>query len=286
MLSPLKISSKKLLLSFSGFSLFASAALAESRMGDIYGMPVNATLNGIQTDGILNFIFWMTIFVFLAVQGVYIYYLVKYRRRPNVKAYYSHGNNTLEIIWTTLPTLVFLGLAIYGNRVWTEIHRPAPANALNIEVTGYQFAWDIRYPGPSGILARSDVTKITSENKFGVDATDPRAKEDFTSTELVIPVNRPVHIFLRSRDVIHSFYVPEFRIYQDAVPGRTIAWVWFQALREGKFQLACSQLCGKGHYNMKAPIRVVSQEEYDQWYAKKIGAQSQLPVGTQLAESK
>jgi cytochrome c oxidase subunit 2 len=75
---------------------------------------------------------------------------------------------------------------------------------------------------------------------------------------------------LRSRDVIHSFYVPEFRIYQDAVPGRTIGWIWFKTLRSGNFQLACSQLCGKGHYNMKAPIRVVSQEEYDKWYAEKV----------------
>lgn len=269
MLSFVKISLKKILICFSGI-LLVSNAMAESRMGNIYGMPVNATLNGIQVDTILNFIFWLTIFVFFATQSIYVYYLIKYRRRPGVKAHYSHGNNTLEIIWTTLPTIVFLGLAIYGNRVWTDIHRPAPADAINIEITGYQFAWDIRYPGPSGILARSDVTKITPENKFGIDPTDPRAKEDFTSTELVIPVGRPVHVFLRSRDVIHSFYVPEFRLYQDAVPGRTIAWVWFQTLRQGNFQLACSQLCGKGHYNMKAPIRVVSQEEYEKWYQEKV----------------
>ncbi len=244
--------------------------MAESRVGHIYWTPQNATVNGLATDGILNFIFWLTTFVFVAVQVVYIYYLVKYRRRPGVKAHYSHGNNKLEIIWTTLPTLIFLGLAIYGNRVWYNIHRPAPADALNVEIVGYQFAWDMRYPGTSGILARSDVRNISLDNKFGIDSSDPHSKEDFSTTELVIPVGKPVHIFLRSRDVIHSFYVPEFRIYQDAVPGRTIAWVWFRTLRTGNFQLACSQLCGKGHYNMKAPIRVVSQEEYDTWYAEKV----------------
>jgi cytochrome c oxidase subunit 2 len=248
-----------------------SSLMAESRLGHIYWTPQNATINGLETDGLLSFIFWLTTFVFVAVQVVYIYYLVKYRRRPGVKAHYSHGNNKLEIIWTTLPTLIFLGLAIYGNRVWYNIHRPAPADAINIEVTGYQFAWDMRYPGPSGILARSDVRKISNENKFGIDPSDPHAKEDFSTTEMVIPVGKPVHIFLRSRDVIHSFYVPEFRLYQDAVPGRTIAWVWFRTLRSGNFQLACSQLCGKGHYNMKAPIRVVSQEVYDKWYAEKAG---------------
>lgn len=252
---------------------------AESRLGHIYWTPQNATINGLETDALLNFIFWLTTFVFVAVQAVYIYYLVKYRRRPGVKAHYSHGNNKLEIIWTTLPTLIFLGLAIYGNRVWYNIHRPAPADAINIEVTGYQFGWDMRYPGTSGILARSDVQKITAENKFGIDAADPHAKEDFSTTELVIPVGKPVHIFLRSRDVIHSFYVPEFRLYQDAVPGRTIAWVWFRTLREGSFQLACSQLCGKGHYNMKAPIRVVSQEEYDKWYSEKV-KKPNIMIGT------
>jgi heme/copper-type cytochrome/quinol oxidase subunit 2 len=85
------------------------------------------------------------------------------------------------------------------------------------------------------------------------------------STELVIPVGRPVHLLLHARDVIHSFYVPEFRLYQDCVPGRTIGWVWFQATRTGNFQIACNQLCGTGHYNMKAPIKVVSEEEYQKW---------------------
>jgi cytochrome c oxidase subunit 2 len=85
------------------------------------------------------------------------------------------------------------------------------------------------------------------------------------TTELVVPVGRPVHLLLHARDVIHSFYVPEFRLYQDCVPGRTIGWVWFQATRTGNFQIACNQLCGTGHYNMKAPIRVVTEEEFQKW---------------------
>lgn len=265
-----KFSLKKIVTLGVLFFLLPISLMAEQRSGNIYWMPHNATLNGIEVDSLLTFIFWLTTTVFFLVQIVFIYYLIKYRRRPGIKAHYSHGNNTLEIIWTTLPTLIFLGLAIYGNRMWYEIHRPAPEDALTIEVTGYQFAWDFRYPGVSGTLARSDVREITSVNKFGVDMSDPRAKEDFSTTEMVIPVGRPVHVLIRSRDVIHSFYVPEFRIYQDAVPGRTIGWVWFKTLRTGSFQLACSQLCGKGHYNMKAPIRVVTQEEYDKWYAEKV----------------
>ena len=107
--------------------------------------------------------------------------------------------------------------------------------------------------------ATVDVGKISNENKFGVEESDEAGKDDFTSTEFVIPFGKPIHIVLNSRDVIHSFYVPWFRLYQDAVPGRTISWVWFKVERPGNFELACSQLCGTGHYNMKAPIRVVSR---------------------------
>jgi Heme/copper-type cytochrome/quinol oxidases, subunit 2 len=143
---------------------------------------------------------------------------------------------------------------------------------LQINVSAFQFGWDFRYPGADGKLGAVDVAKISNENKFGVEPGDEAGKDDFTSTELVIPFGKPVHIILNSRDVIHSFYVPWFRLYQDAVPGRTISWVWFQVQRPGKFELACSQLCGTGHYNMKAPIRVVSQEDYEKWYEGKVKA--------------
>ncbi|HEY5813005.1 MAG TPA: hypothetical protein VIT23_10190, partial [Terrimicrobiaceae bacterium] len=101
--------------------------------------------------------------------------------------------------------------------------------------------------------------------------------------ELVIPVGRAIHIILNSRDVIHSFYVPWFRLYQDAVPGRTITWLWFKTERPGNFELACNQLCGTGHYNMKAPIRVVSQEEYDKWYAGKVQAAASARLGEETS---
>ena len=149
---------------------------------------------------------------------------------------------------------------------------------MTVDIVGYQFAWDIRYGGADGKLGDSDVKRISLENKFGLDPEDPAAKDDFNSTELVIPVGKPVHVLLRSRDVIHSFYVPEFRLYQDAVPGRTIKWIWFQATRTGEFELACSQLCGTGHFNMKAKIRIVSQEEYDKWLAGKVAGASASPL--------
>ena len=260
-----------------------SSVMAEERTGNVYGLPPCVTTTGEQIDFIIKIIFWLTGVVFVATQGTYIYYLIRYRRRPGVPAHYSHGNNTLEIIWTTLPTIIFLALAIYSNRVWEEIHRPAPENALTIDVSSYQFGWEMRYPGVTGKLAPMDVRKISPTNRWGTDVENPSTAQDVISTELVIPVGRPVHLLLHSRDVIHAFYVPEFRLYQDCVPGRTIGWVWFQATRTGNFQIACNQLCGTGHYNMKAPIKVVSEEEYQKWIMPRQQKNAGLPAPSAAA---
>jgi cytochrome c oxidase subunit 2 len=250
-------------------------ALAEVRERNLYWAPEAATVGAKKVDTLLNFIFYLTAAVFVLTQTVYIYYLVKYRKRPGSKAYYSHGNNKLEIIWTAIPTAIFLGLVIYSNRLWAELHSPPPEGAVKVDVVSYQFGWDMRYAGADGQLGKVDVHSYSVDNKFGLVPDDAAGDDDFSSTELVIPVNKPVHIYLHSRDVIHSFYVPQFRLYQAAVPGRTIAWVWFEPTRTGNFELACSQICGSGHYNMKAPIRVVSQEEFEKWQAGKISAKAE-----------
>jgi len=243
---------------------------AEERAGNLFWAPPTVTTGGQQIDTILNFIFYLTLAAFVLTQGVYIYYLVRYRRRPGQKAHYSHGNNTMEFWWTIIPTAIFLTLAVWSNRVWFDLTKSTPpADAVTVDIVSYQFGWDMRYAGADGQLGAADVDRISMDNKFGIDPEDPAGKDDFVSNELVIPVGKPVQVFLRSRDVIHSFYVPQFRLYQDAVPGRTIKWVWFQTTRTGDFELACSQLCGVGHYNMKAKIRIVSQEDYDKWYAGK-----------------
>jgi cytochrome c oxidase subunit 2 len=258
--------------------LMAGGVFAEQRNGNVYGLPRCVTTTGMQIDEVMKIIFWLTAVVFVLTQGTYIYYLIVYRRRPGVPAHYSHGNNTLEIIWTTAPTIVFLALAIYGDRLWEDIHRPAPESALTIDVSSYQFGWQFRYPGISGQLAPMDVRKITPQNPFGTDPENPKTAQDVITTDLVIPVGRPVHVLLHARDVIHSFYVPEFRLYQDCVPGRTIGWVWFQATQTGDFQLACNQLCGTGHYNMKAPIKIVSEDEFQKWLTPRQQKNAGIPA--------
>lgn len=257
----------------------AVPAYAEERSGNLYWAPPSVTVGGAKIDVLLNFIFGLTVAVFVLTQAVYLYYLVRYRRRPGRKAHYSHGNNTMEFWWTIIPTVIFLLLAVWSNRIWYGLTKSTPPpDAVAVDIVGYQFGWDFRYAGADGQLGSADVRRISLENKFGVDPADPASKDDFSSTELVIPVGKAVHVFLRSRDVIHSFYVPQFRLYQDAVPGRTINWVWFQTTRTGEFELACSQLCGTGHFNMKAKIRIVSQEDYDKWYAAKVAAAAASPM--------
>lgn len=234
----------------------------------LYWAPENVTVGGEKIDVLLNFIFWLTCAVFVATQVVFAIYLIKYRRRAGVKAHYSHGNNSLEIIWTSIPALIFLGLLIASNRTWVQLYSTPPDDALKINISSYQYGWDMRYPGADGQLGKINVDEISLENKFGLSSEDGTAADDFTTMELVIPANRPVHIYLNSRDVIHAFYVPVFRLYQDILPGRTISWVWFETLTPGNLELACNQLCGVGHYKMKAPIRVLPAEEFDKWYAQ------------------
>ena len=248
------------------FLLLPASVHAEFRTSNLWWAPAAVTKGGHETDRLLYVILWLTLTVFVATQAVYITFLVKYRYRKGVKAVYSHGNNKLELIWTATPALIFILLAAWSDRVWLQLRSKAPADALTIDLVAYQFGFHIRNPGSDGRLGSYNQSWIQKgDNNFGLDPTqdDPAGHDDYQSENLVtLPVNRPVNFILRSQDVIHAFYVPEFRMYQDIVPGMTINWVWFTPEKEGHYALACNQLCGSGHYNMQAKIDVVSQADY------------------------
>lgn len=248
----------------------ATEARAELRAYNLWWAPQAVTTGGHQTDLLMIVIFWLTFFMFIVVTTTYIVFIVKYRYRKGVKAVYSHGNNSLELIWTATPAAIFIILALWSDRVWLQLRGKAPDNALSIDIVAYQFGFHIRNPGKDNTLGKYDQQWIEKgTNDFGVDPKDAANRDDYASeNQLTIPVGRPTNVVLRSEDVIHAFYVPEFRMYQDIVPGRKIDWVWFTPEKIGHYALACNQLCGSGHYNMQAKIDVVSQVDYDKLVAE------------------
>ncbi len=266
------------LLLFAGAVVFLglTPGHAEFRTSNLWWASPAVTKHGHRIDELLMIIFWLTLAVFILTQGVYIYFMVKYRHRKGVKAVYSHGNNKLEIIWTTIPAAIFIALAVSSDKMWFELRGPAPKDSLVLDLVAYQFGFHIRNPGADGKLGESRQEWMEmGTNNFGLNLKnpDPASADDFqTENQITLPVNRPVNIVLRSQDVIHAFYVPEFRMYQDIVPGMTINWVWFVPEKEGHYALACNQLCGSGHYNMQAAVDVVSQKEYDKLVKEKSAA--------------
>jgi len=256
-----------------------SLVQAEIRQTSVWWLPRNVSNFGHEIDFIFYVILWLTGITAVLVFSTMIYFIVKYRARAGVGAIHSHGNNTLEVVWTTIPVFIFLALAIYGNEMWTRMRMETPPkDALQLAVVGEQFGWNLRYPGPDGKLAKMDAHKVGKDNPFGVDPNDPDGRDDFTTyNDMVIPVGKAVRLHLSSKDVIHSFYVPEFRLYQDMVPGRVYDFVWFKTDAIGQFQLACNQLCGQGHYKMFGKLGVVTPEEFAAW------AQGKAPTAATAA---
>src|SRR5438067_9765537 len=210
--------------------------------------------------------------VFVLAQCTLGLFAWQYRDRGSAsKVEYSHGNIKLEVVWTTLTAILFIGLNLMGSPIWAaERFEPAKADAVPVEVTGMQFAWYFRYPGPDGKFAKTDPKLIDpssgNEAALGIDTTDPAAKDDVVWGTMFVPVNREIDLTLRAVDVIHSFFVPSMRFKQDAVPGLAIR-MHFTPITTGDYEIACAELCGLGHYKMHGMLKVVSQQDFDKWLA-------------------
>lgn len=199
-----------------------------------------------------------------------------FRFRANgQKATYSHGNNKLEVIWTSAAALLFVGLVLMGSSIWAGVHfEKPPANALEIEILGKQFAWSFRYAGPDGKFGKTDIKLINDSagNPFGIDEKDPDGKDDITSSAIKVPVGRPIHLVMHARDVIHNFFVRELRLKQDLVPGMEIPFN-FQADQIGIYEIACSELCGLGHHQMRSTLQVMSEADFEKWKQDQLAQQ-------------
>jgi cytochrome c oxidase subunit II len=210
---------------------------------------------------------------FLLAHAALGYAIWRYRAKRDERATYSHGNARVEIALAVITSLVFVTLAITGQRVWSGLRLgQAPPDGERIEVVGQQFAWNFRYPGPDGKFGRTDPALYDDADNslgarpgpLGIDPNDSSGEDDLVRTTLVIPVNRPINLTLRSKDVIHDFYVPALRLKQDAVPGMKIN-IHFTATREGRYEIACAELCGQLHHQMRAYLDVRSQSDYEEW---------------------
>jgi cytochrome c oxidase subunit 2 len=211
-------------------------------------LPPDVSANGYAIDHLFMFILWLTGAVFIATELTLAWFMWKYDAKSNrdpVK--FTHGSHTLEIVWTIVPAATLLFIAIYQMNAWANEKMRVPDVPVTVEVTAHQFGWKFRYPGPDGILGTPD--------------------DLFTHTQLHLPVNEDILIHLKSDDVLHSFFLPNMRVKQDAVPGSTIP-VWFRAKEQGRdFDIVCAELCGWGHYKMKGRLVIESRSQYELFLA-------------------
>ena len=235
----------------------------------IWWFPESITALGRAIDAQFMRTLWITGIVFFLAQLALAFVLVRYRDRGG-RAHYSHGNNTMEILWTTATAILFVGLGVAAEGAWAAYHSQAPAaNPLTVEITGKQFAWTFRYPGPDGQFGRTapDLVNDAAGNPLGLDLNDPAAQDDIATPVLGVPVNRDVVALLKTKDVTHDFFVRELRFKQDTVPGMTIR-LQFRAEKPGSYEVVCAELCGLGHHRMRTELKVLPPEEFERWLAE------------------
>ena len=260
-------------------------------MTEWLGLPALASAHGGQIDKMIGWTHIFMLVLFVGWGGFFVYCLVRFRQSRHPVADYagvkSHRSTYLEIGVAVVEAVLLFGFAI---PLWAARvdRRPPDSEALVVQVTAEQFAWNVHYPGPDRVFGRTDIKLLDLQaNPLGLDRSDPAAKDDVTTlNQLYLPVNKPIIVRLRSKDVIHSFGVPELRVKQDAVPGLTIP-IWFvptvtteeMRARMGKpefqYEIACAQLCGLGHARMRGFVTVQSAEDFQKWMDEKIKEQSE-----------
>lgn len=245
-----------------------------------------ASEHGKQVDGIFQVTIWITMIAFFLVQAALFVFVYLFRGRGQ-KASYYHDNDTLEKAWTIIPSVVIAGLIFYGVSVWENIfHTGIPEDKLlNIEIVGEQFQWRLRYPGADNKLGKHAFKLISSDNPLGVDSTDKHLADDRIPQvkELHLPVGKPVKLNIRSKDVLHGVYLPHFRINMYATPGQP-SYFEFTPIKTTEqmrkeignpkfnYEMACAQLCGISHYNMRVVVVVEDDASYKKWLASQPSA--------------
>lgn len=264
-----------------------------------YGPHQAASEHGSSLDSLFNWTLFFTGVVFVLTHIALFWFAYKYRRKEgNISEHFAHSNR-LELIWTAVPAVVMVGLVTSGLVVWNEVMPDVGPDDeyLEIEATGYQFAWDLRYGGHDGKLGTKNFRLIDpGTNPLGQDWSDPKNIDDFHATELVLPVGQQIRVRITAKDVLHNFYLPHFRVKMDAIPGLPTYFIFTPKITTAEYrkelskypeyqvpsdpedptgpkrwetfdyELACAELCGKGHYSMQKWVRIVERDEYEQWF--------------------
>jgi cytochrome c oxidase subunit 2 len=237
-------------------------------------LPPAITEHARAVDSQFNLTLVGTGIIFILAQAALGYAVFRFGARGAERADYVHGNDRWEVLWTTATTVLFVGLTLMGYSVWAEArfieerNVTPSADRIVVEVTGQQFVWNMRYPGADGTFGPLDLSLVddTLGNALGIDRSDPAGKDDIISPRMAVPVNTDVELILRTKDVLHNFFVPELRIKLDTVPG-LIGRLRFNADTVGTYTVACSELCGLGHHEMSSFLDVMERADYDKWLA-------------------
>jgi cytochrome c oxidase subunit 2 len=244
-------------------------------MNDWLALPVAASEHAPQLDNMNGLVHWLMLLLFVGWGAFFLYTLVRFRSRRNPKADYagmrSHFSSWLEVGVGVAEAVLLIAFAIpaWATRVSDF---PTAEQATLVRVVAEQFAWNVHYPGPDGEFGSTDVKLVTPDNPLGLDRKSMHAADDITTiNQLNLPVNKPVIVHLTSKDVIHSFGLPNFRVKQDANPG-LMTPLWFTPNRPGEYEIACSQLCGLGHFRMRGFVTIQSEDEF-QKFLKENGPQ-------------
>ena len=241
-----------------------------------------ASIEGKNIDNMIWITISVTGLVFFITQILLFWFAFKYQHSDKRKALYYAHNNKLELIWTSIPAIVLTILVVYGLKYWFIFTSDAPKDAQVVEITGHQFGWEMRYPGKDGIFGKKNykLTDPAKNNPLGVDWSDVASHDDIhVATTMYVVVNKPVKLVIHSQDVIHDVGLPAFRMKMDAVPG-TPTTLWFTPIYTTKemrertgnpdyvYEIACDQMCGKGHFTMRGVIEVVTEKEYREYMVK------------------
>jgi len=240
-------------------------------------LPPASSLHGAEIDSLMKVSMGLILVVFFLLTPILFYFAYKYRGNKQNKAYFFAHNNKLEVVWTVIPTIILTVLIVYGLRTWDRSMNPDISKAKVIEVYAQQFNWKARYSGNDNLLGNASYTLVNNENELGVDIDDQRSLDDKLAREVHLVVNKPVLLKFRSQDVIHSAFLPHFRVQMNCVPGlstqfaftptQTTAEMKQQEGEDFEYVLLCNKICGSAHYNMQMSFVVETQQEYDNWIA-------------------